>query len=80
MENTIDELMNNIVDTIKDKPWPQVSAAELDQLIDYYRDLRASYEGGVKPRMKKAEAAPAIKEKLKELGMAKPKPSLLRRL
>ena len=80
MENTIDELMNNIVDTIKDKPWPQVSPTELDQLIDYYRDLRASYEGGVAPRMKKAEAAPAIREKLKSLGMAKPKPSLLRRL
>lgn len=79
MTNTIDELMFRIEDVLA-TPWPQVSIADKESLIDYYRNWRASVSGGMAPKMKKHEEAPKIKAKLVALGISKPKDSGLRRL
>ena len=70
MTNTIDELMFRI-DEIMASPWPELSIKDKEGLIDYYRDLRATYEGGSAPKMKKHEAAPELRSKLLKLGVVK---------
>jgi hypothetical protein len=70
MTNTIDELMFRIEETLA-TPWPELGIPDKEGLIDYYRNLRASYDGGVAPRMKKNMPAPEAKAKLRELGLVK---------